>query len=123
MAHEYGPPSLYGVAPSLVGRFAEVDIILGPEMRSTGEVMGIADSFGMAFAKASKASGNAVPLKGGSLVVSVNDRDKATVTPIIRRFQDMGYTILATRGTHAYLSRLGIRSRRIKKGIACHPDP
>jgi carbamoyl-phosphate synthase large subunit len=93
----------------------EVDTLLGPEMRSTGEVMGIADSFGMAFAKASKASGNAVPLEGGSLVVSVNDRDKATVTPIIRRFQDMGYTILATRGTHAYLSRLGIRSRRIFK--------
>jgi carbamoyl-phosphate synthase large subunit len=93
----------------------EVDTLLGPEMRSTGEVMGIADSFAMAFAKASKASGNAVPLHGGSLVVSVNDRDKATVTPIIRRFQDMGYEILATGGTHAYLSGLGIRSRKIFK--------
>jgi carbamoyl-phosphate synthase large subunit len=93
----------------------EVDTLLGPEMRSTGEVMGIADSFGMAFAKASKASGNAVPLKGGTLVVSVNDRDKATVTPIIRRFSDLGYKVLATRGTHAYLSRLGIRSTRIFK--------
>jgi len=77
--------------------------------------MGIADSFGMAFAKASKASGNAVPLSGGTLVVSVNDRDKATVTPIIRRFHDLGYTILATGGTHAYLSRLGIPSTRIFK--------
>jgi carbamoyl-phosphate synthase large subunit len=93
----------------------EVDTLLGPEMRSTGEVMGIDDSFGMAFAKAAKASGNAVPLYGGSLVVSVNDRDKATVTPIIRRFHDLGYEILATRGTHAYLSRLGIPSRRIFK--------
>jgi len=93
----------------------EVDTLLGPEMRSTGEVMGIADSFGMAFAKASKASGNAVPLKGGTLVVSVNDRDKVTVTPIIRRFHDLGYKILATKGTHAYLSRLGIRSKRIFK--------
>ena len=93
----------------------EVDILLGPEMRSTGEVMGIDDSFGMAFAKASKASGNAVPVRGGSLVVSVNDRDKATVTPIIRRFHDMGYEIKATRGTHAYLSRLGIPSQRVFK--------
>jgi len=93
----------------------EVDTLLGPEMRSTGEVMGIDDSFGMAFAKASKASGNSVPLKGGSLVVSVNDRDKATITPIIRRFHDLGFSILATRGTHAYLSRLGISSERIFK--------
>ncbi len=93
----------------------EVDTLLGPEMRSTGEVMGIDDSFGMAFAKASKASSNAVPLKGGTLVVSVNDRDKATVTPIIRRFHDLGFKILATKGTHAYLSRLGIQSDRVFK--------
>jgi carbamoyl-phosphate synthase large subunit len=93
----------------------EVDTLLGPEMRSTGEVMGIDDSFAMAFAKAAKASGNAVPLDGGTLVVSVNDRDKATVTPILRRFHDLGYKILATRGTHAYLSRLGIPSEPIFK--------
>jgi carbamoyl-phosphate synthase large subunit len=93
----------------------EVDTLLGPEMRSTGEVMGMDDSFGMAFAKAAKASGNAVPLHGGSLVVSVNDRDKATVTPIIRRFHDLGFEILATRGTHAYLSRLGIPAKQVFK--------
>ena len=69
----------------------------------------------MLIAKASKASGNAVPLRGGSLVVSVNDRDKATVTPIIRRFHDLGYEILATKGTHTYLTRLGIPSKRIFK--------
>jgi carbamoyl-phosphate synthase large subunit len=69
----------------------------------------------MAFAKAAKASGNAVPLKGGALVVSVNDRDKATVTPIIRRFHDLGFRILATRGTHQYLTRLGIPSERVFK--------
>ncbi|MFC1791772.1 carbamoyl-phosphate synthase large subunit, partial [Gemmatimonadota bacterium] len=93
----------------------EVDTLLGPEMRSTGEVMGMDDSLGMAFAKASKASGNSVPLRGGTLVVSVNDRDKATVTPILRRFHDLGFKILATRGTHAYLSRLGIPSERVFK--------
>ncbi len=111
-------PSVSGVAVKEAvfpfNRF-EVDTLLGPEMRSTGEVMGMDDSFGMAFAKASKASGNAVPLRGGTLVVSVNDRDKATVTPILRRLHDLGYEIRATRGTHAYLSRLGIPSERIFK--------
>ena len=93
----------------------EVDVLLGPEMRSTGEVMGIDESFGMAFAKASASAGNEVPQEGGTLVVSVNDRDKPTVTPILRRFHDLGFRILATRGTHAYLSRLGIPSRAIFK--------
>ena len=93
----------------------EVDTLLGPEMRSTGEVMGIDDSFAMAFAKAAKGTGNAVPVKGGSLVVSVNDRDKPTATAIIRRLFDMGFEILATKGTHQYLSSLGIASSRIFK--------
>ncbi len=77
--------------------------------------MGIDDTFGMAFAKASASAGNEVPQHGGTLIVSVNDRDKPTVTPILRRFQDLGFRILATRGTHAYLSRLGLRSQRIFK--------
>ncbi|MFV2006865.1 MAG: carbamoyl-phosphate synthase large subunit [Longimicrobiales bacterium] len=93
----------------------EVDILLGPEMRSTGEVMGFDDSFGMAIAKAQAASGNLLSVKGGTLAVTVNDRDKPTVTPILRRFHDMDYRILATRGTHAYLARLGIPSKLIYK--------
>ncbi|MFW6199467.1 MAG: carbamoyl-phosphate synthase large subunit, partial [Gemmatimonadota bacterium] len=93
----------------------DVDIILGPEMRSTGEVMGIDDSFGMAFAKAQTSAGNQVPVEGGTLVVTVNDRDKPTVAPILRRFADLGFEILATKGTHEYLSRLGISSERIYK--------
>ncbi len=93
----------------------DVDILLGPEMRSTGEVMGIADSFGMAFAKAQASSGNQIPVDGGTLVATVNDRDKPTVTPILRRFHDMGFRILATKGTHEYLSRLGVPSERIYK--------
>ncbi len=93
----------------------EVDTLLGPEMRSTGEVMGIDDSFAMAFAKASKGTGNAVPVRGGALVVSVNDRDKPTVTPIIRRLFDMDFEIFATKGTHRYLTSLGIASSRIFK--------
>src|SRR5687767_449787 len=67
-----------------------VDLILGPEMRSTGEVMGIADSFGMAFAKAQISADGALPL-AGSVFVTVNDHDKANVTPIARRFHALGF--------------------------------
>ncbi len=93
----------------------DVDVLLGPEMRSTGEVMGFDDSFGMAYAKAQLGAGNVLPREGGTLVVTVNDPDKATVTPILRRFQDLGFQILATGGTHSYITRLGIRARRIYK--------
>jgi carbamoyl-phosphate synthase large subunit len=100
----------------------EVDVLLGPEMRSTGEVMGFDDSFGMAFAKAQLSAGNALPEQPGNLIVTVNDRDKKTVTPILRRFQDLGFRILATRGTHAYLTRLGIPAERVFKVGEGRPD-
>ncbi len=85
----------------------DVDIILGPEMRSTGEVMGMDESFGMAFAKAELSAGNSLPADG-TVVITVNDRDKATVTPIVRRFHDLGFRILATIGTARYLRARGI---------------
>jgi carbamoyl-phosphate synthase large subunit len=93
----------------------EVDILLGPEMRSTGEVMGFDDSFGMAIAKAQAASYNLLPVKGGVLIVTVNDRDKATVTPILRRLHDLGFEIRATKGTYEHLKRLGIPAVRVFK--------
>jgi carbamoyl-phosphate synthase large subunit len=93
----------------------EVDVLLGPEMRSTGEVMGFDDSFGMAIAKAQAASYNLLPVKGGVLVVTVNDRDKPTVTPILRRLHDLGFAIRATKGTCEYLLRLGIPAERVYK--------
>ncbi len=92
----------------------DVDVILGPEMRSTGEVMGFDESFGMAFAKAQISAGAALPL-GGTIVVTVNDGDKATVTPILRRFHDLGFRILATEGTWRYLNARGIPAERIYK--------
>jgi carbamoyl-phosphate synthase large subunit len=88
-------------------KFAGTDPVLGPEMRSTGEVMGIADSFGWAFAKAQLAASNGLPLEG-SILITVNDPDKATVTPIARRFQEMGFKVLATTGTAKYLRARGI---------------
>ena len=93
----------------------EGDILLGPEMKSTGEVMGIAESFGMAMAKAQAACDNLLPVKGGTLIVTVNDRDKRTVAPILRRFHDMGFDIWATEGTHQYLKDRGIPSERVYK--------
>jgi len=100
----------------------DVDILLGPEMRSTGEVMGFDDSLGMAYAKAQAGAGNLLPKEGGTLVVTVNDRDKVTVTPILRRFQDLGFRIRATRGTHDYISGLGIHSDPIFKVGEGRPD-
>ena len=88
-------------------KFAGTDPVLGPEMRSTGEVMGISDSFGSAFAKAQLAAGNGLPLEG-TILVTVNDNDKATVTPIVRRFHEMGFTLMATGGTAKYLRARGI---------------
>jgi carbamoyl-phosphate synthase large subunit len=92
----------------------DVDIILGPEMRSTGEVMGIDESFGMAFAKAEVSAGNSLPMQG-TLIVTVNQHDKPTVTPIIRRFHDLGFRIMATDGTARYLRARGIPAERVYK--------
>ncbi|HET7186950.1 MAG TPA: carbamoyl-phosphate synthase large subunit [Gemmatimonadaceae bacterium] len=88
-------------------KFAGTDPILGPEMRSTGEVMGISDSFGSAFAKAQLAASNGLPLSG-TILVTVNDTDKAAVTPIARRFHEMGFKLVATAGTYRYLRGRGI---------------
>jgi carbamoyl-phosphate synthase large subunit len=95
-------------------KFREFDPVLGPEMRSTGEVMGIADSFGAAFAKAQLAAENGLPLSG-TVFITVNDHDKAAVTPIARRFHELGFEILATDGTAAYLRNRGVPARRVFK--------
>jgi carbamoyl-phosphate synthase large subunit len=95
-------------------KFREFDPILGPEMRSTGEVMGIASSFGIAFAKAQLAAENALP-KSGAVFVTVNDRDKVAAAPIVRRFHEMGFRILSTAGTAAFLEAQGIPAERVFK--------
>jgi carbamoyl-phosphate synthase large subunit len=95
-------------------KFQGVDLVLGPEMRSTGEVMGIADSFGMAFAKAQASAEGALPLEG-AVFITVNDHDKTTVVPIARRFQELGFRILATEGTARHLRARGIPAGRVLK--------
>jgi carbamoyl-phosphate synthase large subunit len=98
-----------------------VDLILGPEMRSTGEVMGIADSFGLAFAKAQISADGALPLSG-AVFVTVNDHDKATVVPIARRFHALGFRVLATEGTARYLRARGIPTERVLKVYQGRPN-
>ncbi|HUG28074.1 MAG TPA: carbamoyl-phosphate synthase large subunit, partial [Gemmatimonadales bacterium] len=91
-----------------------VDLLLGPEMRSTGEVMGIAESFGMAFAKAQASVDGALPLEG-TVFVTVNDHDKPTAVPIVRRLHELGFRIAATAGTAKYLRARGIPATPVLK--------
>ena len=113
-------PEVHGVAVKEAvfpfNRF-DVDTLLGPEMRSTGEAMGVDDSFGMAFAKAQVSAGNRLP-EGEhelSVIVTVNDSDKPTVTPLVRRLADLGFRILATAGTRSHLRQLGIPCEKVHK--------
>jgi len=95
-------------------RFPGVDTLLGPEMKSTGEVMGIDRTFAAAFAKAEIAAATDLPA-GGAAFISVRDEDKAGLEPIARNLSRMGFELVATRGTAAYINELGIRCASINK--------
>jgi carbamoyl-phosphate synthase large subunit len=95
-------------------RFPDVDTLLGPEMKSTGEVMGIDSNFGSAYAKAQLGAGQILPISG-NIFISVKDRDKALVTPVAKRFADLGFKILATSGTSTFLTERGIENRITSK--------
>ena len=95
-------------------KFPGTDTLLGPEMKSTGEVMGVSDDFGMAFAKAQAAAGHRVPTHG-AVFISVNDNDKPGVLPEARALYEMGFRILASRGTAQYLSAHGVPAETIYK--------
>jgi carbamoyl-phosphate synthase large subunit len=109
-------PTHYSVKESVFpfNKFPGVDIILGPEMRSTGEVMGIDDAFPMAFAKSQLAANSALPLRG-KIFVSVADRDKPEVVPIARGLAALGYELVSTRGTAAVLRAAGIAVQEVPK--------
>jgi carbamoyl-phosphate synthase large subunit len=95
-------------------KFRGVDTILGPEMRSTGEVMGISTSYGLAFAKAQLAAGQRLPRKG-TVFMSVNDRDKKHVGPLGKELQALGFKLLATRGTAAALADSEVEAQEVFK--------
>jgi carbamoyl-phosphate synthase large subunit len=102
-------------------KFAGVDIVLGPEMRSTGEVMGISERFSMAFAKSQLAAGTVLPHQG-NVFVSVAEKGKPAVVDLAKRLHDIGYKILATDGTAKVLEAADVPSRRVKKISEGHPN-
>jgi carbamoyl-phosphate synthase large subunit len=113
---EEAKPRHFSVKESVFpfNKFPGVDIILGPEMRSTGEVMGIDDSFPMAFAKAQLAASAALP-HSGMVFLSVADPDKPEIVPIARALSEMGYRLLSTGGTAQALREAGIRVESVAK--------
>lgn len=110
------PVPHFGVKESVFpfSMFPEVDPVLGPEMRSTGEVLGLADSFGVAYFKAQEGALQALPLEG-AVLMTVADADKQAALQVAKRFEHLGFTILATNGTHRLLSEQGVRAERIDK--------
>ena len=95
-------------------RFPGSDTLLGPEMRSTGEVMGSARGFGLAYAKAEQAAGEPLPT-GGTVFVSTHDRDKAALIPVARRLSELGFALIATSGTAELLGREGLSVEPVLK--------
>ncbi len=106
----------YGVKEAVFpfNMFQEVDPILGPEMRSTGEVLGISENFGEAFYKSQEATGTELPLSG-TVLISVNDNDKEEALEVAKDFSALGFSILATGGTYDMLSKNKISARRVNK--------
>ncbi len=102
-------------------KFPGVDSILGPEMKSTGEVMGVDKDFGVAFAKAQMSANVKLP-ESGRIFISVNDSDKEKILPLAKKLTDSGFTIIATAGTRQYLYDNGIRAERVDKIYEGRPN-
>jgi carbamoyl-phosphate synthase large subunit len=101
-------------------RFPGVDTVLGPEMRSTGEVMGLDEAFPIAFAKSQIGAGSALP-GSGAVFVSVRDEDKPRIADAARRLADLGFRIVATAGTQRYLAARGVPCDKINKVLEGRP--
>jgi len=115
--------SHYGVKEAVFpfNMFPDVDPLLGPEMRSTGEVLGLADSYGMAFYKSQEATNTSLPVEG-TVLITIADRDKEKILPAARNFSEMKFRILATGGTLNFLKSHGIQTEPIKKVYEGRPN-
>ena len=102
-------------------RFDNVDTLLGPEMKSTGEVMGIDDSFGLAFAKSQFAAGQPIPT-GGTVLISVRHPDKPAIVPVAEKLIQLGFNLLATKGTATVLAENGITCAVVNKVSEGRPN-
>jgi carbamoyl-phosphate synthase large subunit len=113
---KHGTFSHFGVKEAVFpfNMFPEVDPVLGPEMRSTGEVLGMADSYGLAFYKAQEAAQQTLPAKG-TVLITVADHDKEDAVEVAREFAELGFTIKTTGGTNAFLANCGIHTEKILK--------
>jgi carbamoyl-phosphate synthase large subunit len=116
-------PAYWAVKESVFpfNRFHGQDILLSPEMRSTGEVMGLDADLGVAYAKSQMAANSPLPLKG-KVFISVSDHDKAEVAVLARRFTDMGFELVATGGTATVLEKAGLKVQRILKLLEGRPN-
>jgi carbamoyl-phosphate synthase large subunit len=115
MVEDLVPNRFYAKAPVFPFRkFPGVDVLLGPEMRSTGEVMGVGTTFGEAYLKAMISAGVELP-QSGTVFISVNDNDKKTALPIAKRLHELGFTIIGTRGTALFLFDHGIPAQLVFK--------
>ena len=103
-------------------KFVGVDIVLGPEMRSTGEVMGVSERFSIAFAKGQLAAGVVLPERGKKIFLSVSKRHKDQIAGIASRLHELGYPLMATRGTASRLEEAGIPVELVKKIAEGHPN-
>ena len=110
------PQTYFGVKEAVFpfNMFPEVDPVLGPEMRATGEVMGLAPTFGMAYFKAQQAAGSRLPLKG-TVLVSVSERERKYLLPIVQTLHELGFKLVATEGTAKFLAENGIPHSEVKK--------
>jgi len=113
----------YGVKEAVFpfNMFPEVDPLLGPEMRSTGEVLGLSESFGMAFYKSQEATSLMLPTSG-TVLISVAEKDRPAVLEVAQHFDELGFKIKATEGTHRFLSQNGIKSEPLKKLYEGRPN-
>jgi carbamoyl-phosphate synthase large subunit len=116
LALERRPIPHFGVKESVFpfNMFPEVDPLLGPEMRSTGEVLGLADSYGLAFYKAQEATGTRLPDEG-TVLITIAERDRERILPAAREFASLGFRIMATSGTAAFLAGNGIEATTVLK--------
>ena len=114
--HQEPKPPLQAIKEAVLPfrRFPGADTVLGPEMRSTGEVMGSADNFGMAYAKAELGAGEALPTSG-TVFLSTHDRDKSALVPVAARLIELGFDLIATSGTASALDQAGLKVRSVLK--------
>ena len=117
------PFSHFGVKESVFpfSMFPEVDPVLGPEMRSTGEVLGMAGSYGLAFFRAQEGANSMLPLKG-TVLITVSEHDRSGALEVARRFADLGFAVRATAGTRAYLAEHGVSAEPIMKLFEGRPN-